>query len=76
MNFVQRKGTTAKAKYSEADFAKKKREFLDDLVTTVEMDEIPPELILNWDQTGINWFQQLVGQWTDKVPQRLNWWFK
>ena len=53
MNFVQRKGTTAKAKYSEADFAKKKREFLDELVTIVEMEEIPPELILNWDQTGI-----------------------
>jgi len=23
------------------------------VVTTVEMEEIPPELILNWDQTGI-----------------------
>ena len=42
MNFVQRKGTTAKAKYSEADFAKKKREFLDELVTIVETEEIPP----------------------------------
>ena len=27
-------------------FAAKKKEFLDDLVTTVEMEEIPPELIL------------------------------
>ena len=73
MNFVQRKGTTAKAKYSEADFAKMKREFLDEFVTIVEMEEIPPELILNWDQTGIKLVQQLVGQWTNKVPQELNW---
>ena len=29
------------------------RSFLDDVVTTVEMEEIPPELIFNWDQTGI-----------------------
>jgi hypothetical protein len=30
-----------------------KKSFLDDLVATVEMEEIPAELILNWDQTGI-----------------------
>ena len=30
-----------------------KRAFLDDAVTTVEMEEILPEMILNWDQTGI-----------------------
>ena len=53
MNYVQRKGTTAKAKYSEINFAEKKREFLDKLIAIVEMEEIPPELILNWDQTGI-----------------------
>ena len=23
------------------------------MVATVEMEEIPPELVLNWDQTGI-----------------------
>lgn len=53
MNFVQRKGTTAKARYSETAFAEKKSEFLNQLIQIVEMDEIPPELILNWDQTGI-----------------------
>ena len=53
MNYVQRKGTTAKSKYSEANFAEKKKEFLEELRATVEIEEIPPELILNWDQTGI-----------------------
>ena len=53
MNYVQRKGTTAKSKYSEVKFAEKKKEFLEELRATVEMEEIPPELILNWDQTGI-----------------------
>ena len=53
MNFVQRKATTAASKYSRDDFAERKEEFLTDLVDTVVMEEIPPELILNWDQTGI-----------------------
>ncbi len=53
MKFVKRKATTAKSKLAVEDFAQRKREFLNDLVTTVEMEEIPPELVLNWDQTGI-----------------------
>ena len=53
MNFVQRKVTTAKSKYAITDFDRVKTEFLEDVVATVEMEEIPPELILNWDQTGI-----------------------
>ena len=35
------------------EFERLKEEFLQDVVTTVEMKEIPSELILNWDQTGI-----------------------
>jgi len=35
------------------DFDRVKREFLDNIVIIVEMEEIPAELILNWDQTGI-----------------------
>ena len=42
MNFVQRKVTTAKSKYAITDFDCVKREFV---VATVEMEEIPPELI-------------------------------
>ena len=53
MNFVQRKVTTAKSKYAIVDFDHLKAEFLEDVVTTVEVEEIPLKLILNWDQTGI-----------------------
>ena len=53
MKFVQRKATTAKSKNSDADFAMLKKSFLEDVFTTMMMEEVPPELILNWDQTGI-----------------------
>ena len=52
-NFVQRKVTTAKSKYAIADFDRLKTEFLEDVVAMVEIEEIPLELILDWDQTGI-----------------------
>ena len=53
MKFVQRKATTAKSKHAPMDFAQVKKSFLADEVATVTMEEIPVELILNWDQTGI-----------------------
>ena len=53
MNFVQRTVTTAKNKYAIADFDRVKTEFLEDMVATVEKEEIPPEQTLNWDKTGI-----------------------
>ena len=42
---MQRK---AASKFSVDNFAEKKEQFLRDLVTIVKMEEIPPELILNW----------------------------
>ena len=54
MKFVRRKGTTSKSKYSDVNFSALKKSFLDNVVTTVLMEEIPGELIMNWDQTGIN----------------------
>ena len=62
MGYLQRKPTTAKSKFTVENFAAKKEGFLDDLVTTVEMEEILPELILNWDQTGIRLFPS--SSWT------------
>lgn len=53
MKYVQRKSTTAKSKYTVANFAQKRKEFLQDIYDIVAMEEIPPELVLNWDQTGI-----------------------
>ncbi len=53
MKFVKRKVTTTKSKHSSVDFAQLKEAFLNGVVTTVEMEEILAELILNWDKTGI-----------------------
>ena len=53
MNFVNRKATTSKSKYSVSNFEQLKQAFLNDVCTTVMMEEIPPQLILNWDQTGL-----------------------
>ena len=42
------------SKLSVTDFKERKRQLLNDVVyMTVEMEEIPGELVLNWDQTGI-----------------------
>ena len=54
MKFVRRKATTAKSKHTPEDFAAAKTAFLDDVVAVVTMDDVPPELVLNWDQTGIH----------------------
>lgn len=53
MKFIQRKATTAKSKYTVENFAEIKKAFLQDVVSVVTMEEVPPELILNWDQTSI-----------------------
>ena len=53
IKFVQRKATTAKSKHTVANLATLKRQFLADVLATVTMEEIPTELILNWNHTGI-----------------------
>ena len=52
MGFVKRKATTAKSKHCMEKFSKLKQSFLNDVKATVEMEEIPSKVILNWDQTG------------------------
>ena len=52
MGFVKRKANT-KVKLSVEDFQKKDI-FLADIKAIVTMEEVPPELVLNWDQTGVN----------------------
>ena len=39
-----------------------KQQFLLDIKAIVELEEIPSDLIINWDQTGINYVP--VSQWT------------
>ena len=53
MKFIQRKGTSPQSKYNVTNFSEVKWQFLDAVVETVEMEEVCPELILNWDQTDI-----------------------
>ena len=53
MNFVKRKATTAKSKYMIDNFKQVKKQFLNDVTAIIQMEEIHPELVLNFDQTGI-----------------------
>ena len=39
--------------FTVINFAEVKRQFLNAVMETVEMEEVCPKLILNWDQTGI-----------------------
>ena len=61
MGFVKRKATS-KAKITVEDFAQIKAEFLLEVQQVITMDEIPPELIINFDQTGLNVVP--VSDWT------------
>ena len=53
MKFRKRKGTTKSALPVE-QFHKVKAAFLQEIIDTVMMEDIPSELIFNWDQTGLN----------------------
>ena len=61
MGFVKRKAST-KAKMSITNFKEVKTQFLIDIKAVVKFEEIPFDLIINWDQTGINYVP--VGSWT------------
>ena len=52
MGFVQRKGTKA-ARKTPADFDQIKNEFLTRIASTVTEHNIPDDLIVNIDQTGV-----------------------
>ena len=61
MGFVKRRGNT-KSKVSFEHFDELKELFLLEFNNTVEMDKVPRELVINWDQTGINYMP--VSSWT------------
>ena len=61
MGYVKRKATS-KAKVTVANFDELKEDYLLEIKHVVEMDEIPPELIVNFDQTGLNFIP--VSEWT------------
>ena len=62
MGFMKRKGTTSKSKNTFEHFHQLQQQFLDQVMMSGIMEEVPPELILNWDQTGLNEFPS--SSWT------------
>ena len=61
MGYVKRKSTT-KVKVSVEDVEVLKEQFLLDIKAIVDLEDIPHDLILNWDQTAINYVP--VSNWT------------
>ena len=61
MGYVKRKGTTT-FKVTPDNFEALKNTFLEQIKTTVEFENIPLDLIFNWDQTGLNFVP--VSKWT------------
>ena len=61
MGFVKRRAST-KAKLSASNFEELKTQFLFDIKVIIEMEQIPGDLVINWDQTGIHYVP--VSSWT------------
>ena len=56
---------TAKAKVNVEHFEEVKRQFLLEITNVVILAEIPFDLVINFDQTGINYIP--VSSWTMEV---------
>jgi len=54
MNFVKRKATT-KVKISNVNFEECKTQFAYDVKAIMGLEEIPDELVINWDHTDIHY---------------------
>ena len=61
LGFVKRRSST-KAKVSASNFASLQEQFSYDARVLIDMMEIPSSLVINWDQTGIQYVP--VSQWT------------
>ena len=61
MEFVKCRAST-KAKISVDDFEEKREQFLLDIKATLTLEDIPLDLIINWDQTGMHYVP--VSSWT------------
>ena len=62
MGLSKRKATT-KSSLLEYDFEEVREIYLNDVCSIAMMEDIPPSLIINWDQTGTHLFQFPSGQW-------------
>ena len=52
--YVKRRGRTA-AKVAVSNYEELRQQFLLDIKVVVKLEEIPSELVIKWDQTGINY---------------------
>lgn len=65
MGFVQRKATTkTKTSLSKSEFELAKKSYLKRIKKAVADAKIPAELVINWDQTGVNVVP--ASQWTQE----------
>ena len=73
MNYVKRHGSST-AKVAVENFVQVKAQFLFDIQSLIEIEEIPSSLIINWDQTAIKYVP--VSTWTmaDKGSKRVKIW--
>ena len=77
MNFVERRGSSY-AKITVANFEVVKEQFVLDVNAVVEMEDIPPDLVLNWDQTGISIVKRItfvlqVYLWSGTIANWYDW---
>ena len=70
MNYVKRRSSST-AKVSLDNFDQLKSQFIFDIQSIVEMEKIPSNMIINWDQTAIKYVP--VSNWTmaDEGSQRV-----
>ena len=62
MKFVKRKASTKKSAITVSNFDEIKDNFLMDIKAVVVMEEVPGDMILNWDRTAIKYIP--VSNWT------------
>ena len=70
LNFVKRRGSSA-AKITVKHFEELKEQFLFDINAIVEIEDIPPDLVFNWDQTGISIVPGSTWTMEDKGSKRI-----
>ena len=70
IGYVKRKASTS-AKGEPSHFEELKEQYLLDIKAAVEITDIPMDLIMNWDHTGVNIVSS--SQWTMEKRGRNEW---
>ena len=62
INLVKWKTTTEKPKVTVSNFEELRSQYLMNIKAVVTMEEIPDDMVLNWDQTAIKYIP--LSNWT------------